>query len=78
MHLLPGEGDGIMLGAFKIYQAWVVDRIPEKFSFQLLEPDWKSTEHSRVESGAFPLGELQVAKLLTARKVSRPTTISSW
>jgi len=37
-----GEGDGIMLGAFQKYtKPWMVDRIPDKFSFQLLEPDWE-------------------------------------
>jgi len=37
-----GEGNGIMLGAFQKHtKAWMVDRIPESFSFQLLEPDWE-------------------------------------
>ncbi len=36
-----GEGNAIMLGAFQKYtKAWMVDRIPDTFSFQLLEPDW--------------------------------------
>ncbi|MEE2707986.1 MAG: FAD-dependent oxidoreductase [Gemmatimonadota bacterium] len=35
------EGDAIMLGAFQLYsKPWMVDRIPDDFSFQLLEPDW--------------------------------------
>ncbi|NIP98656.1 MAG: hypothetical protein GWO24_36710, partial [Akkermansiaceae bacterium] len=37
------EDDGsIMLGAFqKESIPWMVDRVPEDFSFQLLEPDWE-------------------------------------
>ncbi len=37
-----GEGKGIMLGAFQKYtKPWLVPKIPENFSFQLLEPDWE-------------------------------------
>ncbi len=37
-----GEGDAVMLGAFQDYsKAWMVDKIPDNFSFQLLEPDWE-------------------------------------
>lgn len=37
-----GEGQGVMLGAFQDYsKAWNVPRIPDQFSFQLLEPDWE-------------------------------------
>src|SRR3954470_12317872 len=36
-----GEGDGVMLGAFqKFTKPWMVNRIPDDFSFKLLEPDW--------------------------------------
>ena len=40
------EDDGsIMLGAFqKESTAWLVDRVPDDFSFQLLEPDWPKYE----------------------------------
>jgi 4-methylaminobutanoate oxidase (formaldehyde-forming) len=39
---LPGGGGGVMLGAFqRTTKAWMVDRIPDKFSFQLLEEDWE-------------------------------------
>ena len=40
------EDDGsIMLGAFqKESVAWEVDRVPDEFSFQLLEPDWDKYE----------------------------------
>jgi glycine cleavage system aminomethyltransferase T/glycine/D-amino acid oxidase-like deaminating enzyme len=37
-----GEGDAVMLGAFQAEsKPWMVDRVPDKFSFQLLEPDWE-------------------------------------
>jgi 4-methylaminobutanoate oxidase (formaldehyde-forming) len=37
-----GEGEGVMLGAFQeSSKPWMVDRVPDKFSFQLLEPDWE-------------------------------------
>jgi 4-methylaminobutanoate oxidase (formaldehyde-forming) len=36
-----GEGEAVMLGAFQAQsKAWMVDRVPEGFSYQLLEPDW--------------------------------------
>jgi 4-methylaminobutanoate oxidase (formaldehyde-forming) len=36
-----GEGDAVMLGAFQAHsKAWMVDRVPDKFSFQLLDADW--------------------------------------
>ena len=37
-----GEGEGVMLGAFQeSSKPWMVDKVPEKFSFELLEPDWE-------------------------------------
>lgn len=37
-----GEGKGIMLGAFqKFTKPWMVDKIPDDFSFKLLDPDWE-------------------------------------
>jgi len=37
-----GEGNAIMLGAFqKFTKPWLVERIPDDFSFKLLEPDWE-------------------------------------
>jgi 4-methylaminobutanoate oxidase (formaldehyde-forming) len=37
-----GEGDAVMLGAFQAHsKAWIVDCVPDKFSFQLLDPDWE-------------------------------------
>lgn len=37
-----GEGKGIMLGAFqKFTKPWLVDKIPDDFTFKLLDPDWE-------------------------------------
>jgi 4-methylaminobutanoate oxidase (formaldehyde-forming) len=37
-----GEGNAVMLGAFQAEsKAWMVERVPDNFSFQLLEPDWQ-------------------------------------
>ncbi len=37
-----GEGDAVMLGAFQAEsKPWMVEHVPDKFSFQLLEPDWE-------------------------------------
>jgi 4-methylaminobutanoate oxidase (formaldehyde-forming) len=37
-----GEGNAVMLGAFQNFsKAWMIEKIPDKFSFQLLEPDWE-------------------------------------
>ncbi|MBL9138438.1 MAG: FAD-dependent oxidoreductase [Verrucomicrobiales bacterium] len=37
-----GEGNAVMLGAFQAEsKPWMVDRVPDGFSFQLLEPDWE-------------------------------------
>lgn len=36
-----GEGDRVVLGAFQAEsKAWMVDQVPNDFSFQLLEADW--------------------------------------
>jgi sarcosine dehydrogenase len=37
-----GEGDAVMLGAFQKYtKPWLVERVPDDFSYRLLEPDWE-------------------------------------
>jgi sarcosine dehydrogenase len=57
-----GEGDAVMLGAFQNFsKPWMVDKVPDNFSFQLLEPDW--------EKFAEPLanGKHRIPALQTAR-----------
>jgi 4-methylaminobutanoate oxidase (formaldehyde-forming) len=37
-----GEGNAVMLGAFQAQsKAWMVERVPDGFSYQLLDPDWE-------------------------------------
>src|SRR6266566_6472065 len=37
-----GEANAVLLGAFQAFsKAWMVEKIPDTFSFQLLEPDWE-------------------------------------
>src|SRR6266516_3500047 len=37
-----GEGDAVLLGAFQaLSRAWMVDRVPDDFSFKLLDADWE-------------------------------------
>jgi glycine cleavage system aminomethyltransferase T/glycine/D-amino acid oxidase-like deaminating enzyme len=37
-----GKGEALMLGAFqRVSKPWLVDHVPEDFSFRLLEPDWE-------------------------------------
>ena len=37
-----GEGNAVMLGAFQAHsKAWMVEKTPADFSFQLLSPDWE-------------------------------------
>ena len=53
------EGEAIILGAFQLYsKAWMVDRIPDDFSFQLLEPDWEKYEQP-LEAGRRLLPDLE-------------------
>src|SRR5205809_464881 len=36
-----GEANAVLLGAFQaLSKPWMVERVPEDFSFRLLEPDW--------------------------------------
>jgi 4-methylaminobutanoate oxidase (formaldehyde-forming) len=38
-----GEGNAVLLGAFQEHsRPWMVDRVPDDFSFKLLEPDWET------------------------------------
>lgn len=44
------EGNRVVLGAFqKITKPWLVERVPDDFSYQLLEPDWEKFAPALVE-----------------------------
>jgi 4-methylaminobutanoate oxidase (formaldehyde-forming) len=69
-----GEGDGVMLGAFQDYsKAWNVDRIPDKFSFQLLEPDWEKFAEP-LKNGRHRIPALETAKF--AKFVNGPESFT--
>ena len=42
IYFRPENGNQIMVGAFQKYsKPWMVDHVPDDFSFDLLEPDWE-------------------------------------
>ena len=69
-----GEGDAVMLGAFQNYsKAWMVDKIPDKFSFQLLEPDWEKFSEP-LRNGKHRIPALETAKF--AKFVNGPESFT--
>ena len=69
-----GEGDAILLGAFQKYtKPWMVEYVPDTFSFQLLDPDWeKYTEP--LAAGKWRIPALQNAKF--AKFVNGPESFT--
>jgi 4-methylaminobutanoate oxidase (formaldehyde-forming) len=69
-----GEGDAVMLGAFQNFsKAWMVQKIPEKFSFQLLEPDWEKFAEP-FKNGKHRIPALETAKF--AKFVNGPESFT--
>jgi 4-methylaminobutanoate oxidase (formaldehyde-forming) len=69
-----GEGDAVMLGAFQnLSKAWMVETIPDKFSFQLLEPDWEKFAEP-LKNGKHRIPALETAKF--ARFVNGPESFT--
>ena len=69
-----GEGDAVVLGAFQAHsKAWKVDRIPDDFSFKLLEPDWEKFDEPLV-FGKHRIPALQAAKF--AKFVNGPESFT--
>lgn len=69
-----GEGDAVMLGAFQEYsKAWNVPKIPEKFSFQLLDPDWEKFSEP-LKNGKHRIPALETAKF--AKFVNGPESFT--
>ncbi len=57
-----GEGDAVVLGAFQAHSKdWKVERIPDDFSFKLLDPDWEKFDEPLV------LGKHRIPALKTAK-----------
>jgi sarcosine dehydrogenase len=69
-----GEGNAVMLGAFQSYsKAWMVDRVPDNFSFQLLEPDWEKFAEP-LRNGRWRIPALATAKF--AKFVNGPESFT--
>jgi 4-methylaminobutanoate oxidase (formaldehyde-forming) len=69
-----GEGDAVMLGAFQNFsKPWMVERIPDKFSYQLLEPDWEKFAEP-LANGKHRIPALQTAKF--AKFVNGPESFT--
>jgi 4-methylaminobutanoate oxidase (formaldehyde-forming) len=69
-----GEGDAVMLGAFQAHsKAWMVDRVPDKFSFQLLDPDWEKFAEP-LKNGKHRIPALETAKF--AKFVNGPESFT--
>ncbi len=57
-----GEGTAVMLGAFQKYtKPWMVDRVPDDFSFKLLDPDWEKYQQP-LQGGKWRIPALENAK----------------
>src|SRR5437899_1076299 len=69
-----GEGDAVMLGAFQnLSKAWMVRKVPDKFSFQLLEPDWEKFAEP-LRNGKHRIPALETARL--AKFVNGPESFT--
>ncbi|MBM3821443.1 MAG: FAD-dependent oxidoreductase [Verrucomicrobia bacterium] len=69
-----GEGQSVMLGAFqKFTKPWMVDRIPDDFSFKLLEPDWEKFDEP-LKHGAWRIPALEKSRY--ARFVNGPESFT--
>jgi glycine cleavage system aminomethyltransferase T/glycine/D-amino acid oxidase-like deaminating enzyme len=69
-----GEGQAVMLGAFQeSSKAWNVDKIPDNFSFQLLEPDWEKFSEP-LRNGKHRIPALETARF--AKFVNGPESFT--
>ena len=69
-----GEGNAVMLGAFQASsKPWMVNRVPDDFSFQLLEPDW-ATFAEPLRHGKHRIPALETAKF--AKFVNGPESFT--
>ena len=69
-----GEGNAILLGAFQKYtKPWLVNPIPEHFSFQLLDADWEKFAEP-LKAGQWRIPALAGAKF--ARFVNGPESFT--
>jgi sarcosine dehydrogenase len=69
-----GEGNAVMLGAFQNFsKPWMIEKIPDNFSYQLLEPDWEKFAEP-LANGKHRIPALQTAKF--AKFVNGPESFT--
>lgn len=69
-----GEGNAVLLGAFQGYsKPWMVDRVPDDFSYRLLEPDWEKFAEP-LRNGRWRIPALATAKF--AKFVNGPESFT--
>jgi 4-methylaminobutanoate oxidase (formaldehyde-forming) len=69
-----GEGNAVLLGAFQNFsKPWMVEKVPEHFSYQLLEPDWEKFAEP-LAHGKHRIPALQTAKF--AKFVNGPESFT--
>src|SRR5882762_6163553 len=69
-----GEGNAVMLGAFQNFsKPWMVEKVPDNFSYQLLEPDWEKFA-GPLANGKHRIPALQTAKF--AKFVNGPESFT--
>jgi glycine cleavage system aminomethyltransferase T/glycine/D-amino acid oxidase-like deaminating enzyme len=69
-----GEGNAVMLGAFQNFsKPWMVEKIPDGFSYQLLEPDWEKFAEP-LANGKHRIPALQTTKF--AKFVNGPESFT--
>ena len=69
-----GEGNAVLLGAFQAFsKPWMVDRVPDNFSFQLLEPDWEKFAEP-LKNGKWRIPALETCRF--ARFVNGPESFT--
>jgi 4-methylaminobutanoate oxidase (formaldehyde-forming) len=69
-----GEGNTVLLGAFQeASKPWAVQKIPNDFSFKLLEPDWEKFAEP-LKAGKWRLPALETARF--ARFVNGPESFT--
>src|SRR5437870_3603543 len=69
-----GEGNAVMLGAFQaLSKPWMVERVPDDFSFQLLDPDWDKFAEP-LKTGRWRIPALETCKF--AKFVNGPESFT--
>lgn len=69
-----GEGNAVLLGAFQNFsKPWMVEKVPDNFSYQLLEPDWEKFAEP-LANGKHRIPALQTTKF--AKFVNGPESFT--